>query len=150
MADLMNVFGPIAKWNETLRDIQTVGIDVMGTTIDHQGRIHKEVTDLVVHLNKVYLDLTITFISTEPTRAWMALLEAGMKGKCVDHGVELKDDFYARAKRGGLKILSIDDETTQAARADVHIDPKDSEVKTYLEKRDYRRSLKIQEPDASP
>lgn len=149
MADLMNIFGPIAKWNETLRDIQAVGIDVMGTAIDHQGKMHKEVTDLVVHLNKAYVDLAITFISTEPARAWMALMEAGVRGKTLDHGVELKEDFYARAKNDGLKVLSIDDEPAQAARADVHIDPKDGDVKTHLQKRDYRRKPKGEEQTPS-
>lgn len=134
----MNIFGPIAKWNETLRDIQAVGIDVMGTAIDHQGRLHKEVTDLVLHMQRSYMDLAISFISTDPTRAWTALVEAGLKGKTVDEGVALKEEFYAHAKKEGLKVLSIDDEAGQAARADVHIDPKKAEVKDFLQKRGYR------------
>ena len=149
MADLMNIFGPIAQWNKTLRDIQAIGIDVMGTMIDHNGRIYKDVADLVYHLNKNCLDVTVSLISTDPTRAWRALLMAGVNDNVLKEGVTPKKEFYARAKESGQKVLTVDDEETQAVQADVRIDPKNALVRDYLHRHEYRRPH-APPPDPAP
>ncbi len=134
----MNIFGPIAKWNETLRDIQIMGIDVMGTAIDRNGRIYEDTIKLMQHARAQYTDLTIKFISSDPLEAWMALLEAGLKGPEIVAGVMLKQDFYDQAQANGEHVVAVDDEPAQAARADVHINPKDESVKTFLHERGYK------------
>ena len=150
MADLMNIFGPIAQWNKTLRDIQAIGVDVMGTMIDHNGRAYKDVAELVYHLNKTCLDVTVTLISTDPTRAWRALLRAGVSDSVLKEGVTPKKEFYARAKQSGQKIVAVDDEEFQATEADVRIDPKNDEVRAYLHKREYRRPHSPPDEPAPP
>lgn len=139
MTDLMDVFGPIAKWNETLHEIHKIGIDVMGTAIDRQGRMHRDVIDLVYHLNSACLDVAVSFISTEPNRALLALMEAGVRQSALKNGVVLKKEFYDQAAQEGEKILSVDDEATHAERASIHINPKNEDVKAYLHKHGYRR-----------
>ncbi len=134
----MNIFGPIAAWNKTLRDIQAIGIDVMGTAIDHNGRVYRDVTRLMTHIHAEYSDLAVRFISSDPKEAMQALLEAGVKGPEILAGVMLKKDFYDEATAKGEHVAVEDDEASQAVRADVHINPKDEGVKDYLHRREYR------------
>lgn len=138
MADLMDTFGPIAEWNAALRDIQTLGMDVMGTMLDHHGRVYSDVARLMTHMHSAYADVAIRFISSEPREALLALMEAGMKGPEILAGVMLKKDFYDQAAARGEHVAAVDDEASQAARADVHIDPKDESVREYLHGRGYR------------
>ena len=142
----MNEFGPIAQWRDTLHNIQAVGIDVMGTMLDHNGRVYGDVLSLMNHMHSHYTDLAIKFISSDPMHAWHALMEAGMKGPEVAAGVMLKKDFYDEAAAKGEKVVAVDDEASQAARADVHINPKDESVKTYLHDRGYRHPERYEHP----
>ena len=135
----MDVFGPIAKWHEALHDIQAIGIDVMGTAINRHGELQRDVLDLVLHLNRTYVDLAVTFISTDPACAMGALVKAGVRNNIIKNGVTLKKDFYDHAAETGDKVVSLDDEASQADRADIHINPKDEAVIDYLHRHPYRR-----------
>ena len=138
MADLTNMFGPIAQWREALHDIQAVGIDVMGTMIDHNGRVYNDVARMMTHIHSEYADLVVKFISSNPQEAWHALMMAGVKGPEIAAGVMLKKDFYDEAQAKGEHVVAVDDEASQASRADVHINPKAEDVKNFLHDRGYR------------
>ena len=146
VADLTNIFGPIAQWRDAVHDIQSVGIDVMGTLLDHNGRVYNDVARLVTHMHAEYADLAIRFISSDPKEAMQALLEAGVKGPEILAGVMLKKDFYDQAQANGEHVAVVDDEASQAARADVHINPKDEGVKDFLHARGYKHPERYEHP----
>lgn len=138
MADLSDEFGAIAGWSKTLRDIQEVAIDVMGTAIDHNGRVYRAMIDTASYLARNHIDLVLQFVSTQPKEGEEALHAAHVRHPAVRKGVAQKDEYFERAKREGRNVLAFDDSAAQAAKAAVHINPRDPQVSTYLSTREYR------------
>ncbi|PZQ49080.1 MAG: hypothetical protein DI551_00055 [Micavibrio aeruginosavorus] len=143
MADLSPIFARICgkEDQEKLKAIDLVAFDVIGTLVDHNGKLKRNVLSLYYAM-AARDDVQLRIISSDPIDGREKLVLAGARHLTFEGGVRTKSIFYDGVEENKMNILVVDNEphSVKAENA-VIIDPTDPAVVVFLQTRAYRPGL---------